>query len=418
MTQQIKRIGFISTRIAGTDGVSLELEKWADILRRNSLECFYFAGQLDRPSDVSYLVEEAHFEHPDIKQINNNCLGQRNRSTETSDLIDKISNHLKQKIYKFVEEYDIDLIIPQNALTIPMNIPLGLAITEFIAETNFPTIAHHHDFFWERDRFLINSVGDYLQKAFPPNLPSIRHVVINSPASEELSFRRGVSNVIIPNIFDFDSPPSGLANQSEKIRQYAGLEEGDPFILQPTRVVPRKWIERAIEIVHLLQLNKPKLIISHASGDEGDEYFESIKDYSKLLNVEIVSIDHIIDQEKSASTNAPVISKLGDAYKVADFVTYPSGYEGFGNAFLEAVYFRKPIVVNRYKIFIADIEPRGFDVVSFDGVVTKKTVSEIKEILDNTDRREQVVEKNYGVAKKYFSYGAVEDKLLQLIKTF
>jgi glycosyltransferase involved in cell wall biosynthesis len=36
-------------------------------------------------------------------------------------------------------------------------------------------------------------------------------------------------------------------------------------------------------------------------------------------------------------------------------VTYLSGYEGFGNAFIEAIYFKKPIIVNRYSIFVEDI---------------------------------------------------------------
>ena len=30
-----QNIGFISTRIAGTDGVSLEIEKWTEVLERN-----------------------------------------------------------------------------------------------------------------------------------------------------------------------------------------------------------------------------------------------------------------------------------------------------------------------------------------------------------------------------------------------
>jgi len=42
-----------------------------------------------------------------------------------------------------------------------LNIPLGLALTEFIAETCIPTIAHHHDFYWERDRFLVNCGMDW-----------------------------------------------------------------------------------------------------------------------------------------------------------------------------------------------------------------------------------------------------------------
>ena len=31
---RVKHVGFISTRIAGTDGVSLELEKWADVFKQ------------------------------------------------------------------------------------------------------------------------------------------------------------------------------------------------------------------------------------------------------------------------------------------------------------------------------------------------------------------------------------------------
>ncbi len=79
-------------------------------------------------------------------------------------------------------------------------------MTEFIAETGYPVIAHHHDFYWERQRFMNNSVQDYLAAAFPPNLPSIRHVVINSVQAKQLASRIGVNAVMIPNVMDFDSP--------------------------------------------------------------------------------------------------------------------------------------------------------------------------------------------------------------------
>ena len=77
------------------------------------------------------------------------------------------------------------MLIPENALAISMNIPLGMAITELLAETCMPTIVHHHDFSWERKRFLINAVQDYLQYAFPPHLHCIRHVAINPKAKGE-----------------------------------------------------------------------------------------------------------------------------------------------------------------------------------------------------------------------------------------
>ncbi len=89
------------------------------------------------------------------------------RPTEITSRIHKLTAHLKEQLYAFVRDFQIELLVVQNALAIPMNIPLGIALTELIAETAMPTIAHHHDFFWERKRFLTNCVWDYLNMAFP-----------------------------------------------------------------------------------------------------------------------------------------------------------------------------------------------------------------------------------------------------------
>ena len=61
---EIENIGFISTRIAGTDGVSLETKKWAEVLEAMGYTCFYFAGELDTPEERSMLCPKAHFTHP------------------------------------------------------------------------------------------------------------------------------------------------------------------------------------------------------------------------------------------------------------------------------------------------------------------------------------------------------------------
>jgi glycosyltransferase involved in cell wall biosynthesis len=74
---------------------------------------------------------------------------------------------------------------------------------------------------------------------------------------------------------------------------------------------------------------------------------------------------------------------LWEVYQAADFITYPSLYEGFGNAFLEAIYFNKPILVNRYKIFVHDIEPKGFELVTMDGVLTGDVVKKIQKIVQD-----------------------------------
>ena len=77
------------------------------------------------------------------------CFGTTTRERSISERIHKLKDYLKSRLYEFCRNFDIDIIIPENALAIPMNIPLGMAITELVAETGMPAIAHHHDFSWE-----------------------------------------------------------------------------------------------------------------------------------------------------------------------------------------------------------------------------------------------------------------------------
>ena len=61
---RIQRVGFVSTRFKGFDGVSLETAKWAAVLERMGFECFYYCGQSDRPPERTMVAEEAYFGHP------------------------------------------------------------------------------------------------------------------------------------------------------------------------------------------------------------------------------------------------------------------------------------------------------------------------------------------------------------------
>ena len=415
VASKLKHIGFISTRISGTDGVSLEIEKWAAIMESAGLKCFYFAGELDRPNEKSYFAPEAHFTHPEIAEINQACFGVTSRDRATTQKIHELTRTIKDHLYTFVEKFDIHLIVPENALTIPMNIPLGIAITEFIAETNFLTIAHHHDFYWERDRFAINAVSDYLRMAFPPDLPSMRHAVINSFADEQLSLRTGISARIAPNVMDFENPPPPPDDYTSDVRKALGIGDDELFVLQPTRVVKRKGIEHAIELVHRLGM-KAKLVISHASGDEGDDYEKRIKEYSELMKVDTIFVSDTINEKRGLTKDGRKIYTLEDIYPYADLVTYPSTFEGFGNAFLEAVYFRKPVVVNLYSIYMVDIKPKGFSAVELDGYVTDDAVRKTRQILEDPELRKKMVDQNYEIAKGFFSYSGLRRRIKSFLE--
>jgi glycosyltransferase involved in cell wall biosynthesis len=413
-----KNIGFVSTRFAGTDGVTLEASKWAQVLRRMGHRCFWFAGKLDKSPEKSMVVPEAFFQHEQNLWINDQIIGKRNRKSSVTEMIHALKTLLKVRLEEFIETFDIDLLIPQNALTIPLHVPLGVAITEIIAETQIPTIAHHHDFYWERTRFSVNAVGDYIRMAFPPSLSNIEHVVINSAAQEELALRTGLSSIIIPNILDFENPPEINSERTEKLRNDMGLARDDIVILQPTRIVQRKGIEHAIELVKELKDPRCKLVISHEAGDEGFEYAEWLKEDARNNGVDLRLLTISMRDPWNDVDDRHTEYSLLDVYPSADFVTYPSLYEGFGNAFLEAIYFKKPLLINRYAIFVRDIEPRGFDLAIMDGFLTKNTVKQVKDVLDSSERREKMVNHNYQVALRNYSYAVLRRLLNNLLINF
>jgi len=405
------RIGFVATRISGNDGVSLEIHKWTEILERMGHACFFIAGESDQPADRSQVICEAHFKHPVIQEISRQCFGRERRNPRVSAEIHEMTWAIKEKLYTAIERFGLDVVIAENCLTIPMNIPLGVALVEVVMETGIGCIAHHHDFVWERDRFLVNAVDDYLLAAFPPSLPQIQHVVINSQAAREFSRRTGLPCRVIPNVMDFDHPPSPPDEYSRDFRTDIGLASDDSLILQPTRIVPRKGIEHSIELVRLLGDPRAKLVITHAAGDEGQPYADRIRRYADLLGVELILASPWIADRRGTTPDGRKQYTIWDAYQHADFITYPSTYEGFGNAFLEAVYYKKPILCNCYAIYRTDIEPCGFRAILMDGFLTDDVVDQVRHVLADKSRWRETVEQNYQVARRFFSYRRAEDEL-------
>ena len=94
----------VATRFAGTDGVSLEAEKWAQELRAMGHDVYYFAGVLERPPDKSMAVPEAYFGHADVAAISEVVFepAGSGRPASTSRAIDELTAHLKAALYEFV----------------------------------------------------------------------------------------------------------------------------------------------------------------------------------------------------------------------------------------------------------------------------------------------------------------------------
>ena len=409
-------IGFVSTRFAGIDGVSLEASKWARVLEDQGHSCYWFAGQLTKNEHISLRAVQADFKDDQNQWINHQLFGSHKKSLRLARIICNYKSTIAARMKLFIDMYRLDLLVVENALAIPMHIPLGLALTDVIAATGIPTIAHHHDFYWERERYLpLNGSKIYIYRAFPPRLPSIAHVVINSRARANLARLRGIRATVIPNVLDFANPPPVNKERIRAFRHSIGLKPDDRMLLQPTRIVHRKGIEAAIQLVKKLNHPRYKLVVSHEAGDEGFEYASKIKRLARESGVNIRFIDHIVTDPYAPRPQSNDRFSLWEVYQAADFVTYPSRYEGFGNALLEAIYLKKPLLVNRYKIFAEDIEPKGFDVVKMDGRLTADIVADIKQILHDKKRRAKMVAKNYLLARQHYSFAKLHYDLSDLI---
>lgn len=404
-------VGFVSTRLAGTDGVSLETAKMAAVLRRLGHHVFYCAGELGGGAP-GLPAPELHFADPVAVSLGERAFGRELAGPGLLDAIGRRAQQLKRPLRRFLEEYAIDYLIVQNAFAIPMQLPLAQALADLLAETQLPALAHNHDFYWERERFSTERVGRFLDTYFPPALPNLRHATINSLAQKALKRRRGLDSVVIPNVFDFAAPAPAIDAYNADFRRAIGLAEDDWLILQPTRVVPRKGIEMAIEVVARLEDPRAKLVITHPAGDEGMGYLRRLQALATEMDVDLRYVAAVVDDERRTTEVGDKVYSLWDTYPHADLVTYPSLVEGFGNALLETVYFRRPALVNRYDVYAADIAPLGFRFAEIDGRVTPEAVAAVRRWLERPQEAAPLVDHNFRLGATHFSYETLS-RLLQ-----
>ncbi|MGQ9491809.1 MAG: hypothetical protein ACUVS6_14175 [Anaerolineae bacterium] len=110
------RIGFLSTRIAGADGVSLEIAKLATICRRLGHAVCYCAGDLEPwLAAEGMLVPAMHFAHPEARWIHDHSFGttvavKDGGPPSLRERIAAMALDLKAAIGRFVADFGVDLL--------------------------------------------------------------------------------------------------------------------------------------------------------------------------------------------------------------------------------------------------------------------------------------------------------------------
>ena len=402
--------------MAGVDGVTFETAKWEAVLNGMGHDLRLCAGEVDALRFQARLVPPMHFTWAPAARVSAAAFDPESDPVAVRAEIDRLADLLLPVLRDWVQVNALDALIVENAWAIPMQLPLAVALRRMVEERRLPTIGHHHDYWWERERFATCVVPEVLEEAFPPDLPWVRHVSINSLGAGQLRRHRGIDSVVVPNVFDFgDRRPRRSPAVRRRLRQELGMSERGLLVVQPTRVVPRKGIELAIELVGRLDDPDAVLLITSPAGDEGLAYLVELE---RLAERHRVRLAYAADRFAPDADGKPIrpAHSLNDAYLAADLITYPSLYEGYGNALVEALYYGVPVMVNRYPVYVADIAPLGVRMIEIDGAISDDTIEEVRALLANPRRIRENAHHNFEVGQRHLSYGLLRRRLRSLLR--
>ena len=449
-------IGVFHYKVGGTDGVSLELDKWKRVLEGMGHTVYLCGGDLGTAEGT--LIEEMYHHRPDAERLNHNTFRELrdypDDAAYRADLM-RLADVIERKMRDFVAEKGIDFLIPQNVWSVAANPPVSIALTRVMRDLHLPALAHNHDFYWERTDGVSLTCATAIEladKYLPPRDPLARHAVINSLAQRELAERKGICSTVVPNVFDFDAPAWQPDDYNGDFRASIGLEEKDIFILQATRIVTRKGIELAIDFVEALSSPERRarlrerglydgrsfeedsrivlVLAGYARDDVSGRYVPSLKQKIEQTGIDALFIEDLVEGQRQMR-NGEKIYSLWDTYVFADFVTYPSLWEGWGNQLLEALRARLPLMLWEYPVYQADIKSKGLRVVSLGSevqgrdelglVLVARPVIEAAadravELLTDAQLRQETVEHNFQVARRHYSLESLKSYLGPLMQ--
>ncbi|MEJ1222193.1 glycosyltransferase family 4 protein [Sediminicola sp. 1XM1-17] len=437
-------------RVGETDGVSLEMDKWKLVLEKLGHNVIYVAGSKGTLKEVE-IIEELHYNDATNNKVVENAYVKfqaYNSEEAFKQEIEKEAASIETKLLNIIKKKNIDLLMVNNMFSLGWNLSAGLGFFNAIKNSDVKCLCHHHDFHWEREKYSHPTcafVKDYLKTIFPPSHPRIKHVVINTIAKNELYKRRQIESTVVPNVFDFDNDWK-VDDFNADFRSTFGIKENDLIILQATRIVQRKGIELALDVVSELNTNKHKLagktmyngqvfgadsniVFLMVGLNEDPPYFDKIMRYAQQKKVDIRWVNDHIDHERSDDHGHKKYS-LWDAYAHCDLVTYTSLLEGWGNQFIEALVAKKIIISYQYPVFVTDILPLNFHTVDLgdqhtlkeDGLASvKQTIIDraaektIELLLDGVTYQ-RLTSENYTLGKKNLSMDALERLLKSIVQ--
>jgi len=433
------RLGIICGKLGDVDGVSLEVQKWIRVLTELGHNIYTFAGHYasrvsEIPESQQITVPEIRFGSPDQKEYerlvfpylqNNPPRLSDERRDELIEQLEQQGTDVANKLFDYIQHFSIDVIVAQNTNAMPMTLIGGMAVYNLVTKRRVAAIFHHHDFWWERSRFSQNYIEQLLGRIMPPVDPGVEHIVLSSYAEHILRSIKRVHPKVIPNCEDFEDAVTP-DEYNGRFREEFGFLKDDILIIQPTRIVRRKRIEDSLGLIEAFLRVYPELrerihfIISLYQGDEPDvHYIDEIRARAETANIPLHLISDRVSSERNVNERGEIIFTNRDVLVNADLVTYLPIWEGFGNALLEAIAAKVPVVTTAYLVYKTDVKVVGFrnieirDTYDKDGklVIPEEALSEIHRVLTDPVLKQDIVEYNFELGRREFGM----QKLKQLL---
>jgi glycosyltransferase involved in cell wall biosynthesis len=287
----------LSFRLGGTDGVSVEAAKWTDALRALGFAVRRVAGALGAAEPGDVLLPGLAIDATD--------------APAPEDVAAAIDG--------------ADLVVVENLCSLPLNAPAARAAASACAGHAGRVLLHHHDLPWQR-----RGLHD-LAAEFPPRVDGALHVTINHRSRRELGARGFTHVTTIANRFALDAP----AGRRDPTREHLGVGEGELVLFQPARAIERKNVPGGLAYAARLAALVDRPVRYWLAGPAEDGYGPTLERLVERSRVPVV-VGRVDD--------------IADAYAAADVVMLPSTWEGFGNATIESVVARRPLVAHPYPV--------------------------------------------------------------------
>lgn len=445
---QERRLNVAPLNSAGTDGVSLEIAK-----RQALLQAMGHKVAICSAYDwANFPIPALEFDREEVALLVRRLFGPGMMdSASEPDLVgtfDISRLELKQELSRVIEDFAPDLLFAHNVLSLPVHPVATVSLTDLLLETQLPCAAIHHDIlsegaykFTPTCEFARSILGGY----YPPRMPNIRHWTINTRNRRGLA-EKGVDAEVIHDTMDFEQrlEPGEHARIRVLLRAKYDIAPKDVVLFVGARIVPNKQTELAGHLTAVLQSLRQemigrKLYQGEVFSDDSQIVLvlagrpeRAFIGYQRKLFEFLDSLKVIWryvgdDVRPYRSEDEGLYALYPDMYTMADFVLYPSGWEGFGNQLLEAFAAELPAVVFEYPVFKEDIAPKGVRVVSLgDNLLSNRdrmglvqiprqvltrAAREVITILTSPEKLRGIIEHNTVVGKKHFGFDVLRAHL-------